>query len=68
MERFKQQNASTNPRYSTGGKDVKCQTFIEEKKSQFGIRTSLENFSSYGNIKVYPLYAIGNLINENIVK
>jgi hypothetical protein len=27
-----------------------------------GIRTSLENFGTYQNIKVYPLYAIGNIL------
>ena len=30
------------------------------KQSQFGIRTSLENFAQYDKIKVFPLYAIGN--------
>jgi len=33
--------------------------FLEEKKSEYGIRVSLENFSAYGKIKVYPLYAAG---------
>ncbi len=32
------------------------------KKSKYGIRTSLENFSKYENIKVYPIYAISNII------
>ena len=35
---------------------------MNEKKSSYGIRTSLENFTQYAQIKVYPLYAIGNLI------
>jgi predicted AAA+ superfamily ATPase len=35
--------------------------FLEEKQSDYGIRTSLENFSTYGNIKVYPLYAVGTI-------
>jgi hypothetical protein len=26
------------------------------------IRTSLENFAEYEKIKVFPLYAIGNLV------
>ena len=30
-----------------------------------GIRTSLENFIQYDNIRVYPLYAIGNIKTEN---
>jgi predicted AAA+ superfamily ATPase len=36
--------------------------FMQEKKIDRGIRTSLENFSYYGNIEVYPLYAISNLL------
>ena len=35
--------------------------FLKEKKSEYGIRTSLENFGQYDKIKVYPLYAIGNI-------
>jgi len=35
--------------------------FLKEKKLQQGIRVSLENFSSYSNIGVYPLYAIENI-------
>ena len=34
--------------------------FLETKKLQTGIRTSLENFCYYDNIEVYPLYAISN--------
>jgi len=34
--------------------------FIKEKNAEYGIRTSLENFSEYEKIKVYPLYAIEN--------
>lgn len=48
----------------TKGSMQSLRIFMEEKKSQYGIRTSLENFSTYGNIKVYPLYAIGDLVNE----
>jgi predicted AAA+ superfamily ATPase len=35
--------------------------FMEEKKLPLGIRCSLENFSRYENIEVYPLYAVANL-------
>lgn len=39
--------------------------FLKEKKSSTGIRFSLENYSVYDKIKVYPLYAVSNfLINE----
>lgn len=34
--------------------------FMEEKKSFFGIRFSLENYSEYGKIKVFPLYAVSD--------
>jgi len=45
------------------GKQGKMQSmylFIKEKNAEYGIRTSLENFSEYEKIKVYPLYAIEN--------
>ena len=35
--------------------------FLKEKNGFMGIRASLENFSCYENIKVYPLYAISNI-------
>ncbi|MEI6050244.1 MAG: AAA family ATPase [Bacteroidota bacterium] len=38
--------------------------FIKEKKAPFGIRFSLENFSSYGQIRSYPLYSVSNLEPE----
>jgi predicted AAA+ superfamily ATPase len=46
------------------GKSGKMQSmylFLNEKKSEYGIRTSLENFGQYGKIRVYPLYAIENV-------
>ena len=45
----------------TTGKMQSLHLFMNEKKSEFGIRTSLENFCQYDKIKVYPLYAIGNV-------
>jgi uncharacterized protein len=38
--------------------------FLKLKKQTTGIRTSLENFNSYSNIDVYPVYAIDNLFSE----
>lgn len=38
--------------------------FMEQKGLALGVRTALENFSSYENIQVYPLYAIRNLLNR----
>ena len=50
------------------GKQGKMQSmwiFMKEKNSSYGIRTSLENFCEYQNIKVYPLYAIGNIVKKS---
>ena len=47
------------------GKQGKMQSmwvFLEEKKSIYGIRTSLENFGQYDKIKVFPLYAVGKAV------
>ena len=38
--------------------------FIKEKNSPYGIRCSSENFSSYDNIKVFPLYAAGIILEQ----
>ena len=35
--------------------------FMQQKGIDYGIRTSLENFSCYDDIRVYPLYAIKNI-------
>ena len=45
----------------SSGKMQSMHTFFAEKKSEYGIRTSLENFSIYDRIKVYPLFAIGTV-------
>jgi predicted AAA+ superfamily ATPase len=38
--------------------------FLKEKKLSKGIRISNENFSTYENIEVYPLYAVENIKNH----
>ena len=38
--------------------------FMKEKHIDRGIRTSLENFGQLGDIDIYPLYAIGNIIKR----
>jgi predicted AAA+ superfamily ATPase len=38
--------------------------FLSEKNLPFGVRTSSENFARYDNIRVVPLYAIGNIRNQ----
>ena len=45
----------------SSGKMQSMHAFLENKKLEYGIRSSLENFSVYGRIKVYPLYAIGTV-------
>ena len=35
--------------------------FLEKKTSEYGIRTSLENFSSMDKLHIYPLYAISKV-------
>lgn len=45
----------------SSGKMQSMYVFLNEKKSEYGIRVSLENFSMYDRIKVYPLYAVGNI-------
>jgi len=35
--------------------------FLSDKKCPFGVRTSSENFAAFDNIRVIPLYAIGNI-------
>lgn len=35
--------------------------FLKEKQSPYGIRSSSENFCTYENIRVVPLYAVGNI-------
>lgn len=48
----------------TRGSMQSLRVFMEEKHSQYGIRTSLENFSTYDKIKVFPLYAISNVVSD----
>ncbi len=48
----------------TKGQMQSMHTFLKEKKSKCGIRISHENFSEYNNIKIFPLYAVENVINH----
>jgi predicted AAA+ superfamily ATPase len=38
--------------------------FLQEKKAPYGVRFSLENFSAYNRIKVYPLYTVSDWIGK----
>ena len=46
----------------TKGSMQSLYSFVNFKKSNLGIRTSLENFGRIGNVDIYPLYAIENII------
>ncbi len=42
------------------------QLFLEEhKKSSYGIRFSVNNYSHYQNVKSYPLYAVAQVMSED---
>ena len=59
-----QRNARIIPieiKSGSSGKMQSMHTFLDEKKAEYGIRASLENFSVYNRIKVYPLYAMGTI-------
>lgn len=38
--------------------------FMDEKHSEIGVRLSLENFSQYDKVRVYPLYAVSNMLEN----
>lgn len=46
----------------TSGKMQSLRLFMREKESEYGVRTSLENFAQYDKIKVFPLYAVSRII------
>jgi len=59
-----QRNKNIIPIEVKSGKSGKMQSmhfFLNEKQVEYGIRTSLENFSEYNKIRVFPLYAIENI-------
>jgi hypothetical protein len=37
---------------------------MDEKHSELGVRLSLENFSQYNKVRVYPLYAVSNVLES----
>jgi predicted AAA+ superfamily ATPase len=59
-----QKNGKIIPIEVKSGKSGKMQSmhlFLNEKQAEYGIRISLGNFSKYDKIRVYPLYATGNI-------
>ena len=47
------------------GAMVSLRLFMQEKNNETGIRTSMENFGRIGNIGIYPMYAISNILSDN---
>jgi len=47
----------------TKGAMQSMRLFLEEKRSCFGIRTSLENFGELPNVKIIPLYALADSLS-----
>ena len=41
--------------------------FMDEKKSEWGVRLSLENFTEFDQVRVMPLYAVSNLHRAGIL-
>ena len=39
--------------------------FMKEKKSKIGVRISLENYSVFENIEIFPLYGVSELVTLN---
>ena len=42
--------------------------FLEEKQRPYGIRCSMENFNTFQNIKIFPLYAAGKIFGSTVGK
>jgi hypothetical protein len=41
--------------------------FLKEKNAPVGVRFSLENYALYGDIRVFPLYAVADFINNGLI-
>jgi len=62
-----QQNENILPIEVKSGKKGSMQSlflFLAEKKVPFGIRFSMENYSSYESIRVFPIYAVSELSHQ----
>lgn len=51
---------------SSKGSMQSLRQFITSKNSPFGIRVSDENFCRYDNIRVFPIYAISELLKQSV--
>lgn len=64
-----QKNENILPIEVKSGKKGSMQSlflFLAEKEVPVGIRFSLENYSAYENIQVFPLYAVSELVRRGI--
>jgi predicted AAA+ superfamily ATPase len=62
-----QQNQNIIPIEVKSGKKGSMQSlflFLGEKKAPFGVRFSLENYATYENIRVIPLYAVSEFATK----
>jgi len=62
-----QQHQSIVPIEVKSGKKGSMQSlflFLKEKKVEKGVRISLENYATYENIEVFPLYAVSELVKN----
>lgn len=65
-----QKNQNIMPIEVKSGKKGSMQSlflFLAEKKLSYGVRFSLENYSSYEGVKVFPIYAVSELISSTEV-
>ena len=61
-----QQNENIVPvevKANTKGSMQSMFQFLTEKGYPYGVRCSMENFGTYQNIRVYPLYAISQVVS-----
>ncbi|MCX6270446.1 MAG: AAA family ATPase [Bacteroidetes bacterium] len=64
LVQLKQEILPVEVKAGTSGSMQSLFLFLNEKKRPLGIRFSLENYSSYDRIKVFPLYAVKNFYSE----
>lgn len=62
MFSISQQIVAIEVKAGTKGSMQSLYSFMDRKKSDLGIRTSLENFGRIGKVDIYPLYAIENFL------
>ena len=48
---------------NTKGSMQSMYQFLSEKGYPYGIRTSMENFGMFENVRVYPLYAVSHIVS-----